>query len=170
MLAKDRSGYYNQNAGVFFQHHPQRRLKVAGTPYLRRDKVQLQEPSCPLGLLEFRAARWEPRVPEDTHAFGARNGRDQHFQPFVSQLERLQAYPGEVSARPGKPSDEAQADRIGDASKDDRDRLGCCLGRAYRHSTEGDYHGRPKANQLGGKGWKDIVISSRVTGLEGDAL
>ena len=82
----------------------------------------------------------------------------------------MQAYPGEVPARPRKRGNEAQANGIGDPGKHNRGRLGCNLGRPRRRCANGEDHVRLKADQLGGEVRKDLIFSFRVTPLESDVL
>ena len=96
MLEKDSGTEHEESASPLLQHRPDGPLKVVGSPHLRRDKLQVQRSSRPFDL--FQSHRAEARIPEDAHALGVRDGRDEKFQPFGVNIEILQAQPREISA------------------------------------------------------------------------
>src|SRR5262249_34458207 len=72
--------------------------RKAGSKF--RNQLQVQGSGRLFDLVEYRAGGREARIPEDAHALGVRNGRDQQFQPLAFEFAGQKAHPGEIAAWP----------------------------------------------------------------------
>jgi len=87
--------------------------KSSGPGTSRRDKLQVQR-SSPHSTSFNPTVR--SSIPEDAHALGVRDGRDEKFQPFGVNIEILQAQPVRFSAwareREDRPNRRESAARV----------------------------------------------------------
>jgi hypothetical protein len=170
MLAKDRAGHHDQSICALLHDRQERRLNIVSGLHLCWNETEVQGPSRPFDLSKLRAGGREARIPEDAHAFGIRNGRDQQFQPFRGEIAHLNAYPSEIPARSRQRGNKAGTNRVAGPGKYNRDRLGCGLSRLRRRCPDGEDNVRLKTDELGGEIRKDLGCFLRVAPLEGDVL
>jgi hypothetical protein len=81
------------------------------------------------------------QIHKDRHAGGFRTDLLEQLQPFATELRAEITQSGDIATRPGKTSDEAKPNRIGDECHDNRDSAGCILGGLGQSRAHGYNHG-----------------------------
>src|SRR6266446_7362040 len=109
---KIRAGHHDQSICALLHDRQERRLNIVSGLHLCWNETEVQGPSRPFDLSKLRAGGREARIPEDAHAFGIRNGRDQQFQPFRGEIAHLNAYPSEIPARSRQRGNKAGTNRV----------------------------------------------------------